>query len=146
MGPNCLPGSACPQYVITPAGIYNVQVTNANSASNTVPFTVTPSASTLPVITTTSLPNGMVGTAYSVEIDGTNSGPYGTYGWGANNLPPGLTLNSSSLCSYFACPVQPATKIVGTPTTAGTYSVTINLVSDDGQTVSKQLNLVIASS
>lgn len=55
--------------------------------------------------------NSTVGTAASLQLSG--SDPYGDPVWyGATGLPPGMMLDSSS------------GRIAGTPTTAGTYSVT----------------------
>jgi len=60
-------------------------------------------------ITTTTLPNGTVNTAYSQTL--TSTGGTGTVTWSldSGSLPPGLSLNSSGTIS-------------GTPTTAGTYT------------------------
>jgi hypothetical protein len=66
------------------------------------------------VISTTSLPDGILGLAYSATL--TASGGITPYSWSiASGLPPGLMLNSGA--------------ITGTPTTAGSYSFTVQ-VSD----------------
>ena len=61
-------------------------------------------------ITTTSVPNGVVGQPYSVQLQGKNVGG----GWFLvdGDFPPGLTLNTNGLIS-------------GTPTVAGTYTFTV---------------------
>ncbi len=58
-------------------------------------------------------PKGTVGTFYSFTFP-----PYGGSGnftWTAGNLPPGLTMSAGGTVS-------------GTPTTAGTYSTTVNMI------------------
>ena len=84
-------------------------------------------------ITTASLPNGTVGTAYSATLQA--SGGTGTYTWSidSGNLPDGLTLNTST------------GEITGTPTTANTYNFTVQL-SDGTQTATKDLSIAITSS
>lgn len=88
-------------------------------------FTVVSSsayASTL-TVTTTSLPNGTVGTAYQKTL--TLSGGQGPYSWFISwgSLPAGITLSTSGVLS-------------GTPTKSGTYYFTL-AVADSG--VSQQI-------
>jgi hypothetical protein len=66
-----------------------------------------------PTITSTSLPNGLLGTAYSATP--TVSGGVGSITWSiiSGSLPPGLSLNTSTGA------------ITGTPTVAGSYSFTL---------------------
>lgn len=78
----------------------------------------------VPVISTSSLPAGEVGTAYTAPI-GTSAGSGITYS--AGTLPPGLSLDPST------------GQISGTPTTAGTSSVTVtatNSLGSDAHTYS----------
>jgi hypothetical protein len=63
------------------------------------------------VITTASLPNGAVSVAYSAPLAAT--GGTTPYTWSATGLPPGLTVANGA--------------ISGTPTTAGTYSVSLTV-------------------
>jgi len=69
-------------------------------------------ASNVPMvtITTTALPNGVVNTPYSQILQGSHTDG----GWFIvdGNLPPGLTLSQNGVIS-------------GTPTTAGSYSFTV---------------------
>lgn len=62
-----------------------------------------------------SLPNGIVGQAYSAQLSSTGS-PSTKWAVSAGILPPGLQLNSSGANATVA----------GTPTTAGTYPFTIS--------------------
>ena len=70
------------------------------------------------IITTTSFPNGVVGNDYSTILEAT--GGNGSYTWSilSGSLPDGLDLS-------------PAGQISGTPTTAGTFDVTVKVT--DGQ-------------
>ena len=61
-----------------------------------------------------------MGTAYTATFSVTGgTGPY-TYSKVSGTLPPGLTLGTST------------GKLTGTPTTAGTYSITIKVVDSKG--------------
>jgi peptidoglycan hydrolase-like protein with peptidoglycan-binding domain len=109
--------------------------------------TPTPTPSSL-AITTTSLPNGTVGTSYFAAISGSNGGNVYSansgYSWSISGLPAGLVNGLPSgmtgACEY-GCS---STQISGTPTTAGTYTVTVTLTSG-GQSVSEELNLIVGT-
>ncbi len=99
----------------------------AKSASITI--TVTPP----PTITTSSLPDGTVGVAYSATLQ--ESGGVSGFTWSitAGTLPAGLTLNAGTGA------------ITGTPTTAGTSNFTAR-VTDSGSPAlsdSKALSITI---
>jgi Putative Ig domain/PKD domain len=118
------------------AATVNVTVTDStspahNSASKQFPVTIAPALA----ITTASLPNGTIGTAYSsgaLSAAGGNS----PYAWSAAGLPAGLSMD-------------PATgAITGTPTAAG--GVTVNVTVTDATspthaTTSKQFPVTIAT-
>src|SRR5262249_17044303 len=80
----------------TTAGTSNftVQVSDANAASATKPLSIAVASGPLSV-TTTSLPGGQVGAAYSQALQA--SGGVDSYTWSINSgsLPSGLTLSSS---------------------------------------------------
>ena len=83
-------------------------------------------------ISTTSLPDGIVGLAYSTKL--TASGGITPYSWSiSSGLPAGLTLNSGD--------------ITGTPTTLGSYSFTVNVsdAANPRQTATKLLGITIAA-
>lgn len=93
-----------------------------------------------PTIAVSSLPNGAVGSAYAAAITGTDpanppiaSGIQDTFTWSATGTPPGLS-------------VEPSTGVVfGTPTMAGTFSLTVTVRDDDGGSTSRAVSLVINS-
>jgi hypothetical protein len=118
----------------TQAGTFGPYVfTVTDSAGTTAASTslgITIAASTLSV-TTTSLPNGNVGTAYSGALAA--SGGSSPYSWSETTggaLPPGLSLASSGAIS-------------GTPTTAGTYGPYVFTVVDTKNTTAVSPSLMI---
>jgi hypothetical protein len=74
---------------------------------------------------------GVVGTAASLQLSA--SGGSGGYTWTATGLPAGLSISTSGLIS-------------GTPTTAGTYSVTATAKDSAGATGSTTFSWTITSS
>ena len=84
-----------------------------------------------PVITTTSLPNGNAGTAYSQALSATGTTPI-TWSVNSGALPTGLSLNSSTGV------------VSGTPTTAGTYNFTIKATNSAGSDT-KSLMIIVSS-
>ena len=83
-----------------------------------------------PHITTTSLPNGVVGTAYSQTLTATGDTPI-TWTIASGNLPNGLTLSSAGVIS-------------GTPTTAGTFNFTVKAINSAGNDT-KALSITIST-
>jgi hypothetical protein len=83
----------------------------------------------LPTITTSSLPVGVFGIAYQVSLEA--SGGDGTYEWivSAGAVPPGLTFDQGGT-------------LTGTPTTKGTYDLTIEVTSI-GKTASAAFTLPV---
>ena len=94
---------------------FKVAVSNSKgtATSNAATLTVTTASSVQ--ITTTSLPNGQVQTAYSATLQATGGTTPYTWSVASGSLPAGLTLAGSSGA------------ISGTPTTAGTSSFTIQV-------------------
>jgi hypothetical protein len=113
-----------------------VRVTDSvgGTATKELSITISPAGVVPLTITTVSpLPGGTVGSVYSVTVSAT--GGTGTRTWSivSGTLPTGLTLNSSTGA------------ISGTPTTAGTSTVTIQ-VQDSGnpqQSIQRQFSLTI---
>ncbi|MDR1336232.1 MAG: Ig domain-containing protein [Tannerella sp.] len=81
-----------------------------------------------PAITTTSLPNGMVGFAYDVPLTASGS-PAPVWELVSGILPAGLTL-------------EPAGQLHGTPTTANTYSFTLRAINGVGAAATQAYNNV----
>jgi uncharacterized protein (TIGR03437 family) len=107
---------------VTPTPSFNVTVKDsagAISPAKTLSITIVPALS----ITTVSLPNGVLGTAYSQTLTATGgTPPYSNWTIATGSLPPGLSLNSSSGL------------ISGTPTTAGGYPFTASVKDSAGNT------------
>ena len=80
-------------------------------------------------ITTTSLPAGTTGSAYSATLSA--SGGDGTNTWDVSGLPSGLSLTDDT--------------ISGTPDSAGTSTVTVSVLSGDGSSDSVDLELVVGA-
>ena len=85
----------------------------------------------VPTITTTSLANGTVGTAYSRTLSATGSTPI-TWSIDTGSLPTGLNLSTAGVIS-------------GTPTTAATSNFTVKATNAIGSGT-KALSIVIAPS
>ena len=103
----------------TEGGVFSFTVSAANSAgsdSATLSITITYTAIRAPKITTTSLTSGYTGSSYGAKLTATGT----SITWSADNLPDGLTLSTSGYLS-------------GTPTTAGTYSITVQASNSAGK-------------
>jgi hypothetical protein len=117
----------------TTAGTANFTATvsdsSSQSASKALSISVAPAALT---VTTTSLASGTVGIAYSQTL--TASGGTGGYAWSISTgtLPPGLNLSAAGTIS-------------GTPTTAGTTNLTVQVKDSSGAAAGKPLTIAIAA-
>jgi hypothetical protein len=106
---------------------FHVEVTDAAGAKAGKTFAVTIDQPVL-TITTSSLPNGMVGTAYSASVSA--SGNIGSVSWSASGLPNGLSMSDSGAIS-------------GTPATGGTASVGVTARDAAGRTANRTLSLTV---
>jgi hypothetical protein len=98
-----------------------IQATGCGGGSGTTPLAVT----------TTSLPNGIVGTAYSAGLTATGGAiPYTWAQTSGGAMPGGVTLGSSGL-------------FVGTPTAAGKFGPYVFQVTDSAGTVASSVSLGI---
>ena len=92
-------------------------------------FTISENTATAPSITTSSLPDGKVGEAYSQTLTATGTKPI-TWSIENGDLPAGLSLNKDT------------GKINGTPTAAGTASFTVKAANSAGSDT-KELSITI---
>jgi large repetitive protein len=117
----------------TVAGTRNItiQLTDNLGGSATKDFSIT--IATAPVISTDSpLPDGEIRIVYSKTL--TVNGGFGPYTWTkqAGTLPAGLNLSAAGT-------------VTGTPTTAGTSSVTVKVTDGLGGSAIKVLSITIAA-
>jgi negative regulator of sigma E activity len=116
----------------TTAGTYNFTAQVVDSKGNTA---TTVAASWSRLALTLSCPTGsaQVGVAYSSAINASGGvAPY-TFSIISGSLPPGLTLNTSTGA------------VTGTPTTAGTYNFTAQVVDSKGNTATASCSIVVSS-
>lgn len=93
---------------------------------------IDPPANPPPDITTTSLPQGAVGTAFSAQASATGgSVPY-TWSLASGSLPDGLSLSSSG-------------EITGAPTTAGTFSFSLAVLDSNGKSDSQTVSMTVVA-
>ncbi len=111
------------------AGAVSVTITTTDALNRTVSKTFTLTVSAAVSISTTSLPNAVMGTAYSATVAGT--GGTVPYTWAATGLPSGLSLDTSTGV------------ISGTPSTEEAPSVTITVTDNKGKTDSVTLTLTV---
>ena len=106
-------------------GTFTVTVTVKDSAPGSTPQTKTFNVNVVAaplIITTPSLPNGTVGTAYSASIGA--SGGTTPLTFSATGLPDGLS-------------ISPAGAITGTPTTPGAATIVVTVKDKGGASASK---------
>jgi len=110
-----------------------IQVKDATSATATQAFTVTITPATPKLtITTTSLPNGTVGTSYSQSISASGGTPPYAWSLATGSLPPGLSLNASN------------GSIAGTPSSADTFNFTVQVKDAGSATATQAFTVTIA--
>ncbi|MBI2815785.1 MAG: putative Ig domain-containing protein [Acidobacteria bacterium] len=111
---------------------FTVQVTDGNGQTASRALQITVFAAGF-VVSTTSMPSGTVGTAYSGNLFATGGGE--PYSWSINSgtLPAGLTLIASTGA------------ISGTPTTAGTFNFTAMATDSNLNTATRALSILINS-
>ena len=111
---------------------FTARVTDAAAASTTKSLSITVTSGTTALsITTSTLPDGSVGAAYSQTLAATGGST--PYTWSASGtLPPGITVTSAGA-------------LTGTPSAAGTYSFTARAVDSRSVTATRSLSLTIAA-
>jgi hypothetical protein len=114
----------------TQQGVFSVKVTvtdhDGNTATATLGLTVGPAPVT---ITTTGITPPALGASFSVMFGATGGTP--PYTWTAIGLPGGVTMDPNGTLS-------------GTPTSIGTFPITVIVTDGKGQKTSQILNLVVA--
>jgi hypothetical protein len=81
-------------------------------------------------------PNGTVGAPYtSAQL--TATGGSGTYTWTASGLPPGITISGANTSTL---------TVAGTPTTAGSYTASINVTDSRGGSVTYTGGITVSAS
>lgn len=118
-------------------GTYPFTVTGTSSspsysASASASLAVTAPSGNMLSVTTSSLPGGSEGAQYSQTLAATGGSPAYTWSVNSGSLPPGLTLAPSGVLS-------------GLPTTAGSYSFTVQVV-DSGGDMAQSQNLSVTIS
>ncbi len=108
---------------------FTVRVTDSASNNATRDYTITIGPAL--TITTSSVPDGAVGTAYSVTLAA--SGGATPYRWSlaSGSLPPGLALNASTGV------------LSGTPNTSANYSFTVRVTDNTSSTATRQYSHII---
>ena len=128
---------------VVPAGLIanpaTVTVTVMNPGqlvSNASTFTVTAGvgkAHSLAITTSTPLPNGTTGAIYAHLLTADGGSPAYTWSITAGQLPPGVTLSSTSGV------------LSGTPTAGGTFSFTVQVTDSAGVMSAKSFSITIGS-
>ena len=125
----------------TAGGTFGVTVTVTDSETSPMTasanFSITISAPAALAIQTTTLGNGTVGTAFTASLSATGGVTPYTWNWAAqsgSSLPAGLSIVTNS---------DNTGTISGTPTTAGTYNVTVTVTDSESPAVSVNANFTI---
>ncbi len=133
-------GSLAPGLMLSSAGVVSGTPTSAGMSEFSVLLT-SGQASTerliqltvlVPslVINTTTLPEGVVGQAYSQPLSATGGIPPYTFSTPQGGLPPGITL-------------EPAGTLSGTPTASGTFQFSVSVADTSGLQASAPLSLIV---
>ncbi len=109
---------------------FTVKVTDANSQSATqvTSITVSPGVST----TFSAPPAAVIGTAYTDTLTATGGTMPYTWSVNAGALPPGITLSAAGV-------------LAGTPTTAGSYPFSVNVVDANNGIATASITLVVTA-
>jgi hypothetical protein len=112
---------------------FTIQVSDGSGATARKTFSITINPARALVITNQSgtLAPGQVGVSYAIGVFA--DGGVSPYRWSvvAGQLPPGLSLTTSP------------GRITGTPTTSGTFTFTLRVTDERGQTATRQFSITI---
>jgi hypothetical protein len=111
------------------AGTYTFTMTATNAGGTSAPATFTITITTAPPVVSAGSPTGTTGTAFSYTISATNSPT--SYAVATGTLPAGLTLNTTTGV------------ISGTPTVAGSSSVTVTATNPGGTSAAATISFTI---
>jgi uncharacterized protein (TIGR03437 family) len=117
----------------TVAGTYSftAQVTDSTGTMTSGSFTVVVNPAPLKLISSNTLPSGVVGATYPIQIfTATGGTPTYTFSISAGSLPAGLTFSNG--------------QITGTPTSAGSFDFTVLVTDSNNQTASIPLSILVA--
>jgi len=117
------------------AGVLNftIQVTDSAGATAQQAFSITISVPPLTLTVVSSLPSGTVGVAYSQKLPLAASGGTPPYTWSLTSAPvAGLTFDPN------------AVTLSGTPTTPGSFTLSVKVTDSAGASATKSLSLTIA--
>jgi hypothetical protein len=109
-----------------------VRDTQGNTATKTFTLTVDPASPLIINNGTDVLTNGRVGVAYNNGLFPLGGTPPWTWSHVAGTLPPGLSVQASP------------GRVLGTPTTAGTFTFTVRVNDSAGQSATGQFTITIA--
>ncbi|WP_062226757.1 Ig-like domain-containing protein [Aureimonas frigidaquae] len=118
-----------PGYFGSDSFTYTAANTSGTSAPATVTITV-PAIILTPSPASGALPGATVGTAYSQTL--TTSGGASPYTYSATGLPPGVILSTGGVLS-------------GTPTAAGSYTVSVSIADANGTAGSASYTIAVAA-
>ena len=119
------------------AGTFNfvVQVVDSAGATASASFSVVVNAPVLTIAVGSALPAGIVGAPYNQQVPVVATGGTAPYQWSlapGSSVVPGLSFDGNALT------------LSGTPTTAGTFSFTVQVADANRSTASKSLSVTIA--
>ena len=109
---------------------FTVQVKDSSGATATKALSIAVAGPQLS-ITTSSLPGGTVGVAYTASVNATGGAGGNNWSLSGGSLPTGIVLGSDG-------------KLSGTPTTAGTASFTVQVKDSSGASATRELGLAIS--
>ena len=115
----------------TATGSFSVTVTATNAGGTSSPATINFTITVPAPVVTGSSQSGTVGTAFTYTISATNSPT--SYAQTGGTLPAGLSLNTSTGV------------ISGTPTTVGSYSITVTATNAGGTSSAATINFTIVA-
>jgi hypothetical protein len=111
---------------------FTVQVADKAGATAAQAYSLVVSVPALTITVGGTLPAGTVNASYSQNLPLVANGGTAPYNWSLiSSAPPGLTLTPATLT------------LSGTPTTAGTFNITIQVTDAAGVTASRSLSLLI---